>query len=119
MRPAARQDVVRHLQGTHGVGERRTFSTTGFWRSSQRYRPRRDPQNELRMRLCDLAVSRVRYGYRRPHILLRREGRPVNAKRAYCVYVEEGLTIRSKVPQRKRAWHYRVGRQQAVAPNEV
>ena len=119
MRPAARREVVRHLQGAYGVGERRACSTTGFRRSSQRYRPRRDPQTELRMRLRDLAASRVRYGYRRLHILLRREGWPVNAKRVYRLYVEEGLTIRSKVPRRKRAWRYRVGRPRAVTPNDV
>ncbi len=43
----------------------------------------------------------------------------MNAKRVYRLYAEEGLTIRSKVPRRKRAWRYRVGRPRAVAPNEV
>ena len=55
-------------------------------------------------RLRDLAASRVRYGYRRLRVLLRREGWPVNAKGVYRLYAEEGLTIRSKVPRRKRAW---------------
>jgi putative transposase len=40
-------------------------------RDRKEYRSRRDPQTELRMRLRDLAASRVRYGYRRLHILLR------------------------------------------------
>ena len=61
VKPAVRREVVRHLQGTYGVGERRACSATGFRRLSQRYRPRRDPQVELRMRLRDLAASRVRY----------------------------------------------------------
>jgi putative transposase len=114
-----RRDVVRHLQGVYGVGERRACQASGFHRSSQRYRSRRDPQTELRIRLRDLAASRVRYGYRRLHILLRREGWPVNAKRIYRLYAEEGLTIRAKLPRRKRAWRYRVGRPGATAPNEV
>jgi putative transposase len=42
-----------------------------------------------------------------------------NAKRVYRLYAEEGLAIRSKVPRRKRAWRYGVGRPRAVAPNEV
>lgn len=63
--------------------------------------------------------SRVRYGYRRLHVLLRREGWPVNAKRVYRLYSEEGLTIRLKLPRRKRAWRYRVGRPGATAPNEI
>ena len=71
------------------------------------------------MRLKDLAASRVRYGYRRLHVLLRREGWQVNAKRIYRLYNEEGLSIRTRVPRRRRAWRYRIGRQAAVAPNEV
>jgi putative transposase len=119
VRPAVRRDVVRHLQSAYQISERRACSTTNFRRSSQRYRSRRDPQAELRLRLRDLAASRVRYGYRRLHILLRREGWPVNAKRVYRLYAEEGLTIRSKAPRRKRAWRYRVGRPGARAPNEI
>ena len=71
------------------------------------------------MRLKDLAAARVRYGYRRLHILLRREGWPVNHKRTCRLYAEEGLSIRTKAPRRKRAWRYRVGRPGAAAPNEV
>ena len=103
VRPAVRREVVRHLQGAYAIGERRACHATGFHRSSQRYRPRRDPQTELRMRLRDLAAVRVRYGYRRLHVLLRREGWPVNHKRTYRLYAEEGLAIRSKLPRRKRA----------------
>jgi putative transposase len=98
-----RRDVVRHLQGACQVSERRACRSTGFLRSSQRYRSRRDPQTELRLRLKDLAASRVRYGYRRLHVLLRREGWPVNAKRIWRLYREEGLSIRTKQQRRHRA----------------
>ena len=74
VRPAARRDVVGHLRAAYGVSERRACDAGGFRRSSQRYRSRRDPQTELRIRLRDLAASRVRYGYRRLHVPLRREG---------------------------------------------
>jgi len=119
VRPAVRRDVVGHLQGAYRISERRACHATGFRRSSQRYRSRRDPQTELRLRLKDLAASRVRYGYRRLHVLLRREGWRVNAKRVYRLYSEEGLSIRTRVPRRRRAWRYRIGRQTAAAPNEV
>jgi putative transposase len=46
-----------------------------------RYRDRRDPQDALRLR--DLAATRVRYGYRRLTVLLKREGWEVNPKRIY------------------------------------
>jgi putative transposase len=91
----------------------------GFQRSVQRYSSRSDPQVELRMRLRDLAAARVRYGYRRLHVLLRREGWPVNHKRTCRLYAEEGLSIRTKLPRRKRAWRYRQARPGAAAPNEV
>ena len=64
-----------------------------FPRSSQRYVATRDPQDTLRVRLRDLAGVRVRYGYRRLHVLLRREGWEVNHKRVYRLYTQERLTI--------------------------
>ena len=119
MRPSARREVAGHLQAAYGISERRACRATGFHRSSQRYRKRSDPQTELRMRLKELAAARVRYGYRRLHILLRREGWPVNHKRTYRLYREEGLAIRAKLPKRKRAWRYRQGRPEIGGPNEV
>jgi putative transposase len=117
--PSRRRSAVEHLRVTYRVSERRACRATGFHRSTQRYRPRRDPQVELRMRLKELAAARVRYGYRRLHVLLRREGWPVNAKRIHRLYREEGLAIRSKVPKRKRAWRYRQSRPALEAANEV
>ena len=63
VRPAARPEVARHLQGAYGIGERRACHATGFGRSSQRYGKRSDPQVAMRMRLKELAAARVRYGY--------------------------------------------------------
>lgn len=48
------------------------------------------------MRLRGGAATRVRFGYRRLTVLLR-DGWPVNAKRMYRLYTEEGLTVRTKV----------------------
>ncbi len=63
-------------------------------RSTCRYRSQAQDQAALRVRLRDLAAARVRYGYRRLHVLLRREGWRVNHKRVYRLYREEGLGIR-------------------------
>lgn len=100
------------------MSERRACHASGFHRSSQRYRSRRDPAAELRLRLKELAAARVRYGYRRLHILLRREGWHVNHKRTYRLYREEGLSIRAKTPRRKRAWRYRTGRSEIGGIND-
>ena len=52
------------------------------------------------MRIRDLAQARVSYGYRRLHVLLQREGWPVNHKRVYRLYSQEGLMLRKKKPKR-------------------
>ena len=67
-----------------------------------RYRLTRDPQDALRQRLRELAAVRVRFGYRRLTVLLRREGWRVNAKRVYRLYGQEGLEVRTK-PRKKLA----------------
>jgi putative transposase len=59
----------------------------------------------------------VRYGYRRLHVLLLREGYRLNHKRIYRLYREEGLSIRTKTPKRKRAWRYRSDRPKIAAVN--
>src|SRR6266704_2354999 len=59
-------------------------------RSTMNYRSRRDPQHALRVRMRELAASRVRFGYRRLTVLLRREGWAVNVKRIYRLYTEDG-----------------------------
>lgn len=117
--PSRRRQVVQDLQTAYGVSERRACRATGFPRSTQRYRSRADPQPVLRQRLRELAVSRVRYGYRRLHVLLRREGFSVNHKRIYRLYREEDLVIRRKTPRRRRASQYRGDRVAPTTPNAV
>jgi putative transposase len=86
-------------------------------RASLQYRSRRDPQEALRMRLRELAAARVRFGYRRLTILLRRDGWRVNAKRIYRLYTEEGLIVRTKI-RRRAARRHRVPLAVATTPNQ-
>ena len=65
------------------------------------------------MRLRELAGSRVRYGYRRLTVMLKREGWEVNAKRSYRLYTEEGLIVRTQ-KRRERAQRQRIPPGQAV-----
>ena len=69
------------------------------------------------MRLRELAAARVRFGYRRLTVLLRRDGWRVNAKRIYRLYTEEGLTVRTK-HRTKAAGRARVPQAVATAPNQ-
>lgn len=119
VKPVRRREVIRHYQDVFQVSERRACSAMGFGRASHRYQSRRDTEVALRMRLKELAESRVRYGYRRLHVLLQREGWCVNHKRLYRLYCEEGLSIRTRSPKRRRSCRYRSGRSKVGAMNDV
>jgi transposase InsO family protein len=66
-----------------------------------RYRSRRPPDTELRVRLRELANQRRRFGYRRLFILLRDQGEPSGLNRIYRLYREEGLAVRKRRSRRK------------------
>jgi putative transposase len=91
---SARRNVVTHLRAAFGLSERRACKLAGLRRSTQRYRARRRDSAPLLGRLRELATARPRFGYRRLHTLLRREGVLVNAKRVYRLYRLEGLSVR-------------------------
>lgn len=91
---------------------------TGVARSSMTYRPRRPVQEALRRRLKELSEVRVSYGYRRLHVLLRREGWKINAKRTYRLYREEGLMLKRRRPKRRRAAIRRELVREVTRPNE-
>jgi putative transposase len=82
-----------------------------------RYEHHRDPQEALRVRLRELAGSRVRYGYRRLTVLLKREGWAVNAKRIYRLYTEEGLMVRTQ-KRKQRAQRQRIAQGLATRPHQ-
>lgn len=86
-------------------------------RATMKHCSRRDPQTALKLRLRELAATRVRFGYRRLALMLRREGWAVNAKRIYCLYSADGLAVRTKV-RKKIARRARVPVQGATRPNE-
>ncbi len=89
------------LRVRFGFSERRACAVVGIGRSTARYRGR-PPADEprRRQRLRELAAERPRFGYRRLHALLRREGIAVNHKRVERLYREEGLAVRKR--RRKR-----------------
>ena len=102
----------------YGTSQRRVCQALLFQRSSCRYHSVADEQAALRIRLRDLASSRVSYGYRRLHVLLQREGWKVNHKRVYRLYREEGLQMRPKKPRRHVTACRRMERVDATGPND-
>ena len=99
------------------MSQRRVAGLIPIERMTLRYEHHRDRQEALRIRLRELAGSRVRYGYRRLTVLLKREGWEVNAKRIYRLYAEEGLTVRTQ-KRRERAQRHRIPLGQAARPNQ-
>ncbi len=71
------------------------------------------------MRLRELAASRPRFGYRRLHMLLRREGWKINHKLVYRLYSEEGLALRRRKPRRRRSVVARRGRPEPTRANQA
>lgn len=70
------------------------------------------------MRIKEIAAARVRYGYFRIYILLRREGWVVNHKRVYRLYREKALSMRTKRPRRHVSAAPRQARPGPSAANE-
>ena len=65
-------------------------------RATFRYHSHRDPRTELRIRIREIAQARVRYGYRKILVLLRREGWTVGKYLVERIYREEGLTLQQR-----------------------
>jgi transposase InsO family protein len=72
-----------------------------------RYRRRRDDDSVLRTRLKELAAQRRRFGYRRLHLLIARDGVTVNHKKLYRIYREEKLVVRKRGGRRLSQGHGR------------
>jgi putative transposase len=100
--PAAKREAVAQLRSAFDMSERRACRAIGCVRMTVRYRSRRPGDADLRLRLRALAHERRRFGYRRLHVLLRREGFAVNHKRLFRLYREERLMVRRR-GGRKRA----------------
>lgn len=99
---AAHRAAATHLQSAYAMSERRACRVLGVHRTSVRYQATRPDDGVLQDRLKVLAQERRRSGYRRLHVMLRREGHAVNKKRVERIYREEKLTVRRR-GGRKRA----------------
>lgn len=110
---------MQYLMGRYGVGQRQACRCVKLHRSVWYYRSCRDPLTALRQRVRELAHARVRFGYRRLYVLLKREGWDVGKERFYRVYCEENLGLRRKRPWRHVSAVHRVAKQPAARANEV
>lgn len=97
--PEAKRNAVKHLHDTFGQSLRKLCILIGLNRSSWYYEPQPDSNEPIRKRLRELADERKRWGYRRLHYLLRREGFQINHKRTERLYREENLMPRVRKAQ--------------------
>ncbi len=73
----------------------------------------------MKQRIKEICETRVRYGYRRVHILLLREGWSFNMKRTRRLYNELGLQLRNRAPKRRVKAKLREDKADATYSNQV
>ena len=101
------------------VSVRKACRVLRFDPKSYRYRSRRPGQAPLESRIKEICQTRVRYGYRRVHVMLRREGWVINEKKTRRVYNEIGMQLRNKTPRRRVKAALRADRTPPSRSNEV
>ena len=111
--------MIDFARGAFRVSIRRACRAIPACRTTYHYRSRRPEQAPLRQRIREIAEIRMRYGYRRITVLLRREGWHVNVKRVHRLYRLEGMQMRLKPPCRRVMAKLRDDRSNATGPDQV
>jgi putative transposase len=88
--------MVDHLRDQYRSSERHACQVLLLGRGTYRYQSHQEAWTELRMRIREIAQSRVRYGYRKIRVLLNREGWNVGKYLVYRLYKEEGLALKKR-----------------------
>jgi putative transposase len=107
------------VRGDWDISIRRACRVLEVDTSTYHYKSRRHDQAGLEARIKEICTTRVRYGYRRVHVVLRRESWTVNTKKVHRIYNELGLQLRNKTPKRRVKAKLRDDRREALEPNET
>ena len=107
------------MRGDWDVSIRRACRVLEVDTSTYHYRSRRHDQAVIAARIKEICATRVRYGYRRVHVMLHREGSRLNAKKVYGIYNELGLQLGNKTPKRRFKAKLRDDPQPATQANET
>jgi putative transposase len=118
-RPALKREVVNYIVSHYGLKLRRACTLIKQTRSTQYYQSVKDPKTALRQRMHEIARTRMRYGYRRIHVLLKREGWQLGRNQAFRLYQQEQLQLRSKLPRRRKMVVCRQGRIKPTQPDQA
>lgn len=106
------------LTEDHGISQRRAFKLVDLNRSVGRYATKRMQDKDMCEKIKNIAMERPRFGYRRIHVVLRKNGLRINHKKLFRLYKEMGLKIRKR-GSRKRALGLRVSKVRATGINQV
>ena len=107
------------MRGDWDVSIRRACRVFLLDTSTYHYKSRRPGQAALEQRIKEICQTRVRYGYRRIHVLLRREGWRLGQNKTRRIYRELGLQLRNKTPKRRVKAKLRDDRRPATRSNET
>ena len=110
---------MEYLHEGYAISERRACRVARLHRGTYRYRSHKDPRTALRMRIREIAQTRVRYGYRKILVLLKREGWGVGKSLLQRLYGEEGMGLKQRPKRRRRAAEHPRERVRATAANQV
>lgn len=89
------------IRDRYGTSVRRACELAQFSRACWYRKSQAVEQTALRNRIREIAAARPRFGFQRIHVMLRREGCPVNHKRVRRLYRLDGLQLRMRVRRRK------------------
>ncbi len=119
MKPVRTRKLVDEMRTEWGVSIRRACHVVELDTSTYHYKSRRPGQAPLEARIREICQTRVRYGYRRVHIQLWREGWSHGQNKTRRIYRELGLQLRNKTPKRRVKAKLREDRRPATRANET
>jgi putative transposase len=118
-RPALKREVVKYIVSHYGLKLARACRLIKQVRSTQYLHSTKDPKLPLRQRLKELAQVRLRWGYRRLHVLLKREGFQLGVNQTYRSYRLEELQLRSWRKKSSKTTMPRHARMQPLRVNDA
>lgn len=119
VKPSRRRPLVHYLCDQYRASERHACGVLRIGHGTYRYQSHQRAWTELRARIREIAQSRVRYGYRKILVLLRREGWQVGKHLVYRLYKEEGLALKKRPQKRRKAVRHREERFRPTAPDQA
>ncbi len=111
--------LIDELRDRYRTSLTKVCASFGMSRSLHRYQSVACDLSTLLMRIKEITATRMHYGYRRIHVVLRRKGRRDNCKRVYRLYRAEGLALRHKQPRRSKSARLRQPKHIVTAINEI